>query len=85
MYINYMCSNYIFIGTSFVSNKSQFSIDSLLNYLNATHNITCDTPPLVRTFNHGQSNPTYFIKCGETELVLRKKPVTDNSLVPIHY
>ncbi|VDM50379.1 unnamed protein product [Toxocara canis] len=29
---------------------------------------------LVRKFAHGQSNPTYYIKCDGKEFVLRKKP-----------
>ncbi|VDO96116.1 unnamed protein product [Heligmosomoides polygyrus] len=31
-------------------------------------------PFVVRRFGHGQSNPTYYIKLGSTEVVLRKKP-----------
>ncbi|KAK5966051.1 Acyl-CoA dehydrogenase family member 11 [Trichostrongylus colubriformis] len=31
-------------------------------------------PFVVRRFSHGQSNPTYYIKIGDRELVLRKKP-----------
>ena len=38
---------------------------------------------IVRQFEHGQSNPTYYIKCGDTELVLRKKPVCESSIVHI--
>ncbi|CAM9959056.1 unnamed protein product [Lampetra fluviatilis] len=29
---------------------------------------------LVRQFRHGQSNPTYYVECGDRKLVLRKKP-----------
>ncbi|KIH46755.1 hypothetical protein ANCDUO_23188 [Ancylostoma duodenale] len=31
-------------------------------------------PFVVRRFGHGQSNPTYYLKLGDKELVLRKKP-----------
>uniref|UniRef100_A0A1I7XK65 APH domain-containing protein n=1 Tax=Heterorhabditis bacteriophora TaxID=37862 RepID=A0A1I7XK65_HETBA len=29
---------------------------------------------IIRKFSNGQSNPTYYIRCGEKELVLRKQP-----------
>ena len=32
--------------------------------------------PIVRCFSHGQSNPTYFIRYGGKDMVLRKKPVS---------
>ena len=31
---------------------------------------------VVRSFKHGQSNPTYYVKFGGRELVVRKKPVS---------
>jgi len=31
---------------------------------------------LLRKFKHGQSNPTYYLKFGGKEMVLRKKPVS---------
>ena len=31
---------------------------------------------VIRKFKHGQSNPTYYLKFGGKELVLRKKPVS---------
>ena len=31
-------------------------------------------PVEMRQFDHGQSNPTYYLKVGDEELVLRKKP-----------
>lgn len=36
--------------------------------------ILVQPPPIVRCFTHGQSNPTYFIKYGGKNMVLRKKP-----------
>jgi len=29
---------------------------------------------VIRQFDHGQSNPTYYIRFGDQEFVLRKKP-----------
>nr|XP_048676888.1 acyl-CoA dehydrogenase family member 10 isoform X5 [Caretta caretta] len=37
-------------------------------------------PLILRQFSHGQSNPTYYIKLGDRNLVLRKKP--PGSLLP---
>ena len=31
---------------------------------------------ILRKFSHGQSNPTYYLKFGGKEMVLRKKPVS---------
>ena len=42
-------------------------------FLNDKLNIQGDAM-VVRQFDHGQSNPTYYIKYGDVELVLRKKP-----------
>lgn len=36
--------------------------------------------PVIRQFSHGQSNPTYYIACGKSELVLRKKPVRKRNI-----
>lgn len=40
--------------------------------------IGTDADVIVRRFTHGQSNPTYYIRVGEKELVLRKKPVQNH-------
>ena len=37
--------------------------------------------PIVRCFAHGQSNPTYFVKYGGKNMVLRKKPVCMRSFI----
>uniref|UniRef100_A0AC35G3M7 Acyl-CoA dehydrogenase n=1 Tax=Panagrolaimus sp. PS1159 TaxID=55785 RepID=A0AC35G3M7_9BILA len=47
--------------------------DLLLPYLQKLFNSN-STEIIIRKFGHGQSNPTYYIKFGEKELVLRKKP-----------
>lgn len=33
-------------------------------------------PPVIRCFQHGQSNPTYYVYYADKHLVLRKKPVS---------
>ena len=35
------------------------------------------SPIVLRKFKHGQSNPTYYLKFGGREMVLRKKPVSE--------
>ena len=32
--------------------------------------------PIIRCYEHGQSNPTYFVRYGGKNMVLRKKPVS---------
>jgi len=32
--------------------------------------------PIVRCYEHGQSNPTYFVRYANMNMVLRKKPVS---------
>ncbi|XP_019850051.1 PREDICTED: acyl-CoA dehydrogenase family member 10 [Amphimedon queenslandica] len=61
-------------GTSVPSPKLQLPIESLTRYLQETHGLSQEGPPLIRSFDHGQSNPTYYIECGGSKLVLRKKP-----------
>ena len=34
------------------------------------------SPIVLKKFKHGQSNPTYYVKFAEKEMVLRKKPVS---------
>ena len=33
--------------------------------------------PVVRLFQHGKSNPTYFVRHAGRNMVLRKKPVNN--------
>jgi acyl-CoA dehydrogenase family protein 10 len=61
-------------GTQDVSDKLQLPVDSLVKYLKDNHNLSHPFPPLIRSFSHGQSNPTYFVKYGDSQIVLRKKP-----------
>ncbi|XP_078459659.1 acyl-CoA dehydrogenase family member 10-like isoform X3 [Lampetra planeri] len=46
---------------------------ALAAYLHTALGLHADTL-LVRQFRHGQSNPTYYVECGDRKLVLRKKP-----------
>ncbi|KHJ97644.1 phosphotransferase enzyme family protein [Oesophagostomum dentatum] len=48
--------------------------EKLKQFLQNELNLTTADPFVVRRFGHGQSNPTYYIKMGNKELVLRKKP-----------
>ncbi|KAK6009867.1 hypothetical protein OSTOST_25175, partial [Ostertagia ostertagi] len=48
--------------------------DKLLKFLEHELNIKDNKQFVIRRFGHGQSNPTYYIKIGGKEVVLRKKP-----------
>ncbi|VDL78879.1 unnamed protein product [Nippostrongylus brasiliensis] len=48
--------------------------DRLRGFLQEALNLKDSNPFIVRRFGHGQSNPTYYIRVGSTEVVLRKKP-----------
>ena len=65
------------LGTSVVSPKLQLPVESLTRYLQETLGLSQEGPPLILTFDHGQSNPTYYIEYGGSRLVLRKKPVSE--------
>uniref|UniRef100_H2ZGM9 Aminoglycoside phosphotransferase domain-containing protein n=1 Tax=Ciona savignyi TaxID=51511 RepID=H2ZGM9_CIOSA len=47
---------------------------NLTSYLAKLLNQNLSSSLVVKQFKAGQSNPTYYVKFGETELVLRKKP-----------
>ncbi|CAM9591799.1 unnamed protein product [Lampetra fluviatilis] len=53
---------------------------ALAAYLHTSLGLHADTL-LVRQFRHGQSNPTYYVECGDRKLVLRKKP--PGNLLPL--
>jgi acyl-CoA dehydrogenase family protein 10 len=61
-------------GTSLVPDRLKFSVDKLTSYLQQTLGIYDTESPVVRCFEHGQSNPTYSIVYAGRTLVLRKKP-----------
>ena len=61
-------------GSVAVKEKLKFDTNSLTEYLKEALNMKTDGGMIIRQFEHGQSNPTYYIKCNEAEFVLRKKP-----------
>ncbi|KAJ7309822.1 hypothetical protein JRQ81_007892 [Phrynocephalus forsythii] len=48
--------------------------EPLQKYLESVLGAQPKGPLMLRQFTHGQSNPTYYIKFGDFQLVLRKKP-----------
>ncbi|KAM8816921.1 acyl-CoA dehydrogenase family member 10 isoform 3-T4 [Rhynchonycteris naso] len=57
-----------------VSKTMEIPIESLEKHLRALLGTRTTGPLELRQFDHGQSNPTYFIRLAEHQLVLRKKP-----------
>ncbi|KAL5017214.1 hypothetical protein ScPMuIL_006803 [Solemya velum] len=57
-----------------VPERLRIPIGNLKQYLDHTLHLTTSDSPYVRVFKHGQSNPTYFVRYGGHDLVLRKKP-----------
>lgn len=62
------------ISRSQVPPKLALPLDRLTAFLSSLFPDAPDSPPTVRAFAHGQSNPTYFLTFGGHRLVLRKKP-----------
>ncbi|XP_053328863.1 acyl-CoA dehydrogenase family member 10 isoform X2 [Spea bombifrons] len=60
-------------NTRSVRKTMEIPRDSLKVYLENVFGESSDTL-IVRQFSHGQSNPTYYVKFNERQLVLRKKP-----------
>nr|XP_054749123.1 acyl-CoA dehydrogenase family member 10-like [Lytechinus pictus] len=61
-------------GTKSVRKGMELNEDNLKNYLTSLGVGSSQDSISIREFKHGQSNPTYFVKFGERDLVLRKKP-----------
>ncbi|CAD5120516.1 DgyrCDS9081 [Dimorphilus gyrociliatus] len=64
-------------GTTSVPERLKLPEKKLRSYLNwvlKIHSKGDEEMPIVRCFAHGQSNPTYFIRYANKDLVLRKKP-----------
>eukprot|EP00127_Corallochytrium_limacisporum_P001771 Clim_evm2s80 gene=Clim_evmTU2s80 len=59
-------------GVTQVRNGHAVDQDSLFKYLSKT--LDLETPIVLRQFSHGQSNPTFYMKSGHREMVLRKQP-----------
>ncbi|XP_033748534.1 acyl-CoA dehydrogenase family member 10-like isoform X2 [Pecten maximus] len=61
-------------GTIAVAEHLKIPMDRLEDYLRNVLHIQSTEPPHIRCFEHGQSNPTYYVSYGGKQLVLRKKP-----------
>ncbi|XP_069788873.1 acyl-CoA dehydrogenase family member 11 isoform X3 [Narcine bancroftii] len=61
-------------GTQAVRKGMEIPTANLKKYLQTTLGIVSEEPLVLRTFSHGQSNPTYHVQNGVHQLVLRKKP-----------
>lgn len=67
--------------TTEVRKGMEISLNRLADYMKQTLNETTpENQILLRQYKHGQSNPTYFVGCGNRNYVLRKKPVPENQL-----
>ncbi|XP_005102670.1 acyl-CoA dehydrogenase family member 10 isoform X2 [Aplysia californica] len=60
-------------GTTEVPKRLLLDEGKLENYLKSL-GLEDTNPPFIRVFEHGQSNPTYFVSYGGRRMVLRKKP-----------
>ncbi|KAH9524271.1 Acyl-CoA dehydrogenase member 10, partial [Bulinus truncatus] len=60
-------------GTTSIPDHLQLNISSLETYLKSL-GLLDSSPPVVKVFEHGQSNPTYYVFYGGQKMVLRKKP-----------
>ncbi|XP_042297752.1 acyl-CoA dehydrogenase family member 10 isoform X2 [Sceloporus undulatus] len=60
--------------TSSVRPTMEIPREPLRNYLARILGTQAKESLVLRQFSHGQSNPTYYIRFGEHQLVLRKKP-----------
>ncbi|XP_060605115.1 acyl-CoA dehydrogenase family member 10-like isoform X1 [Ruditapes philippinarum] len=61
-------------GTTTVPKRLQLDQKKLKSFLNWQLKLQSKEEPILRCFSHGQSNPTYFIRYGGKDMVLRKKP-----------
>ncbi|XP_075390665.1 acyl-CoA dehydrogenase family member 10 [Tenrec ecaudatus] len=57
-----------------VRKTMEIPTDSLKRYLKGVLETEATGPLELRQFSHGQSNPTYYIRLADHQLVLRKKP-----------
>ncbi|XP_059139212.1 acyl-CoA dehydrogenase family member 10-like isoform X4 [Physella acuta] len=60
-------------GTKTVPKRLELNINNLENYLK-TLGLQDNSQPVVKVFEHGESNPTYYVSYGGRRMVLRKKP-----------
>ncbi|XP_043924555.1 acyl-CoA dehydrogenase family member 10 [Protopterus annectens] len=73
MHLGFPLSGYVH-GTCKVRKTMEIPVDPLKNYLAKVLACSTEESLVLRQFSHGQSNPTYYVKIGNNELVLRKKP-----------
>ncbi|XP_067910899.1 acyl-CoA dehydrogenase family member 10-like isoform X2 [Heterodontus francisci] len=60
--------------TQAVRKALEIPTDRLKEYLQTTLGLSSAEPLTLRQFSHGRSNPTYHMRSGDQQLVLRKKP-----------
>ncbi|KAK7485430.1 hypothetical protein BaRGS_00023378 [Batillaria attramentaria] len=61
-------------GTTSVPKNLVLDVHNLARYLRSQLGLRDSGEPILRNFEHGQSNPTYYVKFADKEMVLRKKP-----------
>jgi len=61
-------------GTTSVPQRLIIPVDKLKAYMQSTLGLNSPDDPIVRCYEHGQSNPTYFVRYAGRNMVLRKKP-----------
>ncbi|WP_338849177.1 phosphotransferase [Massilia sp. W12] len=71
-----------FIGVKPVSERQQFDLQALWQYLRSQLAWLPPALPQLSQFKGGQSNPTFFLDCGEQRFVLRTKPGPAAKLLP---
>ncbi|XP_071093872.1 acyl-CoA dehydrogenase family member 10-like [Haliotis cracherodii] len=67
-------------GTVSVPKHLALPLHVLAQYLSTSLGLSSVELPVIKNFEHGQSNPTYLVQYGGKKLVLRKKP--PGSLLP---
>ncbi|XP_056005639.1 acyl-CoA dehydrogenase family member 10-like isoform X2 [Ostrea edulis] len=69
-----LCLRRFVDGTTTVPEHLRIPMDRLETFFNQKLNLHSTEPPVLRCFQHGQSNPTYYVYYAGQHLVLRKKP-----------
>lgn len=69
-----LCLRRFVDDTTTVPEHLRIPLDRLETYFNQQLNMHSSEPPVIRCFQHGQSNPTYYVYYADKHLVLRKKP-----------
>ncbi|XP_022343722.2 acyl-CoA dehydrogenase family member 10-like [Crassostrea virginica] len=69
-----LCLRRFVDDTTTVPEHLRIPVDRLQKYFNQQLNLHSSDPPVIRCFQHGQSNPTYYVYYADKHLVLRKKP-----------